>query len=480
MNKFFIIIILCVIFSFYGQAQDKLRQMRSSKIEQIDGKDYYIHIVKRGQTLYMISRAYDADINEIIEDNPVIKEGLKAGQKIRILVPQTKESPKKPSIKSTEQKKQSKPIEEEVIPCGKDKSSMKKIYNVALVIPLYLNDVEKMDVNPDQDADSQENRPLQFIPYYEGFRMALDSLEKSGVSLKVTIYDLGHDSLKTVKLMQDPEFRNSDIIFGMSYHKNFIMLSDFAEKNDIPIVNPLSEREQILDKHKNVFKVRPSIKNQTAELLYYLDNNFKDSTIIVISDNQRSNKTLANNIITQLQEKKENVHLADGYGEVLSLLSKNKGNIIILISDDKSFILDVVTNLNEHRNEFSAMLLGLPRWDRFDDIESDYLVNLKTHVMAPYFIDYEDPDVKKFVAKYQGQYQTDPDVLAFQGFDITYYFITALWKYGKSFEHCIPDLRLKSLQTNFRFSSSKGNGFENQYWEMYEYDNYRLRRIVLQ
>jgi ABC-type branched-subunit amino acid transport system substrate-binding protein len=258
------------------------------------------------------------------------------------------------------------------------------------------------------------------------------------------------------------------------------MLSDFAEKNDIPIVNPLSEREQILDKHKNVFKVRPSIKNQTAELLYYLDNNFKDSTIIVISDNQRSNKTLANNIITQLQEKKENVHLADGYGEVLSLLSKNKGNIIILISDDKSFILDVVTNLNEHRNEFSAMLLGLPRWDRFDDIESDYLVNLKTHVMAPYFIDYEDPDVKKFVAKYQGQYQTDPDVLAFQGFDITYYFITALWKYGKSFEHCIPDLRLKSLQTNFRFSSSKGNGFENQYWEMYEYDNYRLRRIVLQ
>ena len=267
MNKFFIIIILTVIFTLYVQSQDKLRQMRSSKIEQIDGKDYYIHLVKKGQTLYMISKAYDADINEIIEDNPVIKAGLKAGQKIRIPVPQTKESPKKQSVKNNDQKKQSKPVEEDVIPCGKDKSTMKKIYNVALVIPLYLNDVEKMDVNPDPDVDSQENRPLQFIPYYEGFRIALDSLEKSGVSLKVTIYDLGHDSLKTVKLMQDPEFRNSDIIFGMSYHKNFTMISDFAEKNDIPIVNPLSEREQILDKHKNVFKVRPSLKSQTAS--YY-------------------------------------------------------------------------------------------------------------------------------------------------------------------------------------------------------------------
>ena len=148
----------------------------------------------------------------------------------------------------------------------------------------------------------------------------------------------------------------------------------------------------------------------------------------MISDNQRANKTLANNIITQTQEKQENVHLAHGYGEVLSLLSKGKGNIIILISDDKSFVLDVVTNLNEHRNEFNATLLGLPRWDRFDDIESDYLVNLKTHIMAPYFIDYDNPDVKKFVAKYQEQHQTDPDILAFQGFDITFYFITALWR----------------------------------------------------
>jgi ABC-type branched-subunit amino acid transport system substrate-binding protein len=151
-----------------------------------------------------------------------------------------------------------------------------------------------------------------------------------------------------------------------------------------------------------------------------------------------------------------------------------------MISDNKSYVLDVVTKLNEHRNEFGVTLLGLPRWDRFEDIETDYLVNLKTHVMAPYFVDYDDPGVKKFVSMYQDRYQTDPDALAFQGFDITFYFVNALWKYGKSFDRCIPDLRMKSLQTDFRFSSSKENGFENQHWEMYEYDNYHLRRIFLQ
>jgi len=349
-----------------------------------------------------------------------------------------------------------------------------------LLIPLYLSDVPQMEVDPAPDAAAQENRPLQFVQFYEGFRMALDSLKETGVSLKVTVYDEERDTLKTLKLLQDPELRNMDLIIGMLYHRNFQVVADFAEKNNIAIVNPLSERDQILENNKKVFKVRPSLKTQLSELIGYLQLNFKDSNMVVVSDNLRMNITIANNIMTAMEDNKADVHLADGYGEVLSLLSKNKGNIIILISDNKSYVLDVVTKLNEHRNEFSMTLLGLPRWDRFEDIEADYLVNLRTHVMAPYFIDYDDPGVKKFVSMYQDRYQTDPDALAFQGFDITFYFVTALWKYGKSFDRCIPDLRMKSLQTDFQFSSSKENGFENQYWEMYEYDNYHLRKIILQ
>ncbi len=477
---FFIVFMLSGVASSPTYSQESLREMRSNKIETVNGKNFYIHTVKKGQTLYMIGKAYEVDINDIIQENPEVREGIKSGQKIRIPANGTAESPKKQIKTISEEKKQTAKSEDEaVIPCGKDKSSMKNAYNIALLIPLYLSEVAQMDIDPDPDATAQENRPLQFVQFYEGFRMALDSLEETGVSLKVTVYDAERDTLKTLKLLQDPELRKMDLIIGMMYHRNFQLVADFAEKNNIPIVNPISERDLILEGNKKVFKVRPSLKTQFSELIRYLETNFKDSNIVVISDNQRMNKTTASNIMTAMEDKKADVHLADGYGEVLSLLSKNKGNIIVLISDNKSYVLDVVTKLNEHRNEFGVTLLGLPRWDRFDDIEADYLVNLKTHVMAPYFVDYDDPGVKKFVSMYQDRYQTDPDPLAFQGFDITFYFVTALWKYGRSFERCIPDLRIKSLQTDFRFSSSEENGFENQYWEMYEYDNYRLKRIIL-
>jgi ABC-type branched-subunit amino acid transport system substrate-binding protein len=410
----------------------------------------------------------------------LVREGIKAGQMIRIPVGGSEEDLKNQSKTIPEKEKETgKSGAEDLIPCGMDRSFMKASYNVALMIPLYLSEVLQMNTDPDPDATSQENRPLQFVQFYEGFRMALDSVKEAGVSLKVTVYDAERDTVKTLKLLQDPDLKKMDLIIGMMYHRNFQLVADFAEKYNIPVVNPISERDQILNNHKKVFKVRPSLKSQFSELILYLETNFIDSNIVVISDNQRLNIASADSIMLAMEEKKADVHRAEGYGEVLSLLSSKKGNAIVLISDNKSYVLDIVTKLNEHRNEFGVTLMGLPRWDRFDEIEADYLVNLKTHVMAPTFIDYDDPGVKKFVKMYQDRYQTDPDPLAFQGFDITYYFITALWKFGRSFERCIPGLRMKSLQTDFRFIGSEGNGFENQYWEIYEYDNYRLKRINL-
>jgi hypothetical protein len=481
MNRtIFLLLFFAGLYSDPILAQESLREMRSSVTQKINGKEYYIHTVKKGQTLYMIGKAYDVDVKDIIDENPEVKEGLKAGAKLRIPAAKAKEPVKNPSKKNAEEaKKPPKQEKDELLPCGKDHSTMKPVYNIALMVPLFLGDVANVEVDAGPDAPEQEFRSLQFVEFYEGFRMALDSLKENGVSLEVHVYDADRDSVKTAKLLQKPELKNMDLIIALMYQRNFRMVADFAEQNNINIVNPLSERDSIVVGNPRIFKVRPSQKTQLSEIIRYVNTEFADSNVIVISDNQRINKATATRIMSEMEERKADVHLADGYGEVLSLLTSKKGNLIILISNNKSYVLDVITKLNEHRTEFSINLLGLPRWDRFDDIEADYLVNLNTRVMAPYFINYEDPSVRRFVAQFQNRYKTDPEPLAFQGFDITYYFVTALWKYGRSFERCIPELRMKSLQSDFRFvSSGKDYGYENQYWEMYEYENFRLQRII--
>jgi len=112
-----------------------------------------------------------------------------------------------------------------------------------------------------------------------------------------------------------------------------------------------------------------------------------------------------------------------------------------------------------------------------EGLESEYLVALRTHFVAQSFIDYENPDVKKFVRDYQVAYHADPVLLGFQGFDVAFYFLSALGNYGTGFQRCLGDLHINSMQTCFEFRQNKGSGFENQHWMVFKYDNYRLVKV---
>ena len=50
----------------------------------ISGKPYYIHIVKKGETAYSISRAYGITVEDLTNENPNAVYGVKEGQSLRI------------------------------------------------------------------------------------------------------------------------------------------------------------------------------------------------------------------------------------------------------------------------------------------------------------------------------------------------------------------------------------------------------------
>lgn len=64
--------------------QSLCAQVKSTNIQTINNKKYYIHKIDKGQSLYSISKLYDVKLDDIYTENPELKEGSKAGQEIRI------------------------------------------------------------------------------------------------------------------------------------------------------------------------------------------------------------------------------------------------------------------------------------------------------------------------------------------------------------------------------------------------------------
>ena len=93
--------------------KDYVEIERSKEITKIGGKQYYLHYVKSGQTLYAISKAHQVTIEEIERLNPEVKDGLKVGFVIGIPVRDIQEPVAEPEI-ATEVKPIAEPVEEPV------------------------------------------------------------------------------------------------------------------------------------------------------------------------------------------------------------------------------------------------------------------------------------------------------------------------------------------------------------------------------
>lgn len=77
-NKYILSCVLCLAsFIFFGQT-------KSTNIQNFDGKSYYIHKVEKGQSLYSITKLYNIGLDELYVVNPELKDGVKAGQEIKI------------------------------------------------------------------------------------------------------------------------------------------------------------------------------------------------------------------------------------------------------------------------------------------------------------------------------------------------------------------------------------------------------------
>ena len=69
----------------------------------------------------------------------------------------------------------------------------------------------------------------------------------------------------------------------------------------------------------------------------------------------------------------------------------------------------------------------------------------------------------KLVQKFKDQYNTEPGLTGFTGFDVTYYFLSSLFYVNKRFQRCISDFPMEMTQNVYQFvESGKHYNYENK------------------
>lgn len=92
LHIFLLIIFVSALCPFVTWSQVVVERSKDKVV--ISGKPYYIHIVKKGETSYSISKAYGITVDELSNQNPSAARAIKEGQSLRIPVVENQTRPK--------------------------------------------------------------------------------------------------------------------------------------------------------------------------------------------------------------------------------------------------------------------------------------------------------------------------------------------------------------------------------------------------
>ncbi len=473
--------------------------------EPVNENEFTRHTVQADENIYDVATAYHVKISELKNVNPELEyRELLAGEEllipdksVRVKVLAENLTDTLLTMPSYEVKHHYQEMPE---PCQTDPFNKKESYRIAVMLPLFLDANDTINRIPLTDkellADSvfmstyRQGTPLpkdtfkirsekiidprseNFMHLYEGILMAADSLRKQGMESELYVFDTNRNSLVIDSLLQLDIFRKMDLIIGPVYPNLQRSVSAFSAENHIPMVSPLSLAGSFEHDNPYYFKVNPNKDFLIRETAHWITDEFFDKNLIVLKMGNYQYLPEAK-LVDLCREKLYSTGYYDQCRDVLyhecdfetegiwglqRILSSDRENVFIIPAVNEGQISVAVTNLNTLAEQNHVRLVGLSGFKGYQSIQAEYFHQVQLQYLTHYFVDYDSIPVNQFIATFKKQFATEPNEFSFQGFDLAYYFMSALQKYGKDMVHCIPDFRIKLNQLNLHFQKVSPTG----------------------
>lgn len=259
-GKVFLLLLVLSVSAVNGQ-NEPVQITISKEKAIIDGKTYYLHTVKQGETLFSIAKAYNVPQKDIIALNKDAGVSIKTGQVLRIPFEQVTQLP--PSFNSDE-------YIFHIVEAGQKISTIAEKYNLTKEI-LYKH-------NPETEISPLQAGQIIKIPKNGNAEIkkteTLPAFKEHKVKRKETLYSISRTYQLTVDdiIAMNPELNTSDIKTGqiIKIPNASIKTNDYTT----PVTTEESPNVAIPDHHEPCTPFAEKTVHNVAFLMpLYLDEN---------------------------------------------------------------------------------------------------------------------------------------------------------------------------------------------------------------
>lgn len=359
-----------------GMSQDEMKKYNPSlaeglkagtnlyfPVDELGGADVkVVHKVKKGETVYGISKEYHISIEQLLQLNPSAQDGIKVGDEL-LIKRNVDSAPKSSAITQTKSSDQGKL---HIIKTGETLYAIAAKYNTTIDNLLMLNptlSIDKYDVgtvirinnqaplatnNNAEDAEVGAKQSLTvvsrpeyvdektsvtitksnevyniailmpfmlneekidsktnaYLDFYKGFILAADSLKTSGAKVKIYAYDT-YRSVDSVKvLLQRPEISQMDVIITPPGSSEAVLqVASLSDSINAKVFNAFYANDTTHYIHENVIQANIVRDNMYDKAISVLVDEYADYIPVIIGSTANKNRaTLVEEIKRKYEE----------------------------------------------------------------------------------------------------------------------------------------------------------------------------------
>ena len=462
----------------------------SHRTQMVNGKCYFVHIVEQGQTVYAISRAYGLKEVEAVtkKDIHFLQIGDTVwlpckGQKLSDGTMAPNANGQQPTANGQQ------PTANSQQPIGpvatiRPRVSQQSIV-ISLMMPFNLSQMDKISTSKFdvEQRGKTSYKSLEFIQFYEGLLLGLDKLEKRGYNVTLNVVDVEGTTDEAVEqAFRSHNVAQSDLLITMLTRQPFEKAAKLAQEAQLFVVNPVSDRAEIVQRNPYVFKCMPSSEARAKRVAEAIAASMPTSPIFIIHSNGKNEKENLAAMTAELEGRNMPYTLFD-WAQVSKLNTALKAGsqpvVISLYDQDKAKNRIYVQQL---LNKLAAFKSRPPYLITFDDWTATYadvdLAQLQLLNYHTFVTDWNLSDAaqKDFIDLFRNRYSIEPtNTYAGMAHDIIVYFVCGLQQKGTEFFRSPTLISVQGLIQPLSFSHTRADyGFENQNAKLFRMTDYHF------
>jgi hypothetical protein len=354
----------------------------------------------------------------------------------------------------------------------------KGTYRIDVLLPLHLNQLVQ---NGKAVYKRQPDYVLPTIHFYEGLKIAADTLNGLGYKIDLYVHDITDPADNIPHLLSDTSFAHTDLVIGLLQSENIPAIAAFAKANHVNFLSALSPSDAGIEDNPYFILVQPTLSTHIQQLTEYALDKYRRQPKFLF---YKKNTGVQKEAHTQLEDALKGLNITSvdcskalpPKDSLIKLFDSTVTNVVFMNIFSPSLVEPVLKTLAGLGPSYRFAIFGMPSWKVLPGLsQPGYYGTLSIFYTNPFYFERNSRPGTWLNAVYKDQHGAAAPEMAFRGYETLYWMVSLLEKYGSPFNKDIDDISAAPF-TRYKIKDkwSEQNDFlymENQHLNIFKYQN---------